>query len=56
MTILRLLQLIAFVFGAQEICHAAAYHKQKKPKWAIASLCVGLFACACAVISITGIL
>lgn len=56
MDMLKILQLVAMAFGIKEISNAMEYYKQKKPKWAIASLCMGLFACACAVISMTGIL
>ena len=56
MDMIRILQLVALAFGIKELCNAREYYKQKKTKWAIASLCVGIFACACAIISITGIL
>ena len=56
MNTIRLLQFIVLIFGIKELGNAIAYHKQKKTKWAIASLCMGLFACACAIISMTGIL
>ena len=56
MNMIRILQFVVIVFGLKELGNAMAYHKQKKTKWAIASLCVGIFACACAIISITGIL
>ena len=56
MDMIRILQLVALAFGVEELCNAIIYYKQKKTRWAIASLCVGIFACACAIISITGIL
>lgn len=56
MDMIRILQLLALALGVKELCNAREYYKQKKIKWAIASLCVGIFACACAIISITGIL
>ena len=48
--------ILVLVFGIKELCNAWAYHKKQKKKWAIASLCIGIFACACAIISLTGIL
>ena len=56
MNMIRILQFIVIVFGLKELGNAMAYHKQKKPKWVIASLIMGIFACACGIISITGIL
>ena len=56
MNMIRILQFVVIVFGLKELGNAMAYHKQKKTKWAIASLCMGIFACACAIISMTGIL
>ena len=56
MDMIRILQFVVLIFGIKELGNAVAYHKQKKTKWVIASLCVGIFACACAIISITGIL
>ena len=56
MDMIRILQLVALAFGVEELCNARKYYKQKKTRWAIASLCVGIFACARAIISITGIL
>jgi hypothetical protein len=53
---IRILQLIVLAFGIKELYSAMEYHKQKKTKWAIASLCMGIFACVCAIISITGII
>ena len=52
----KLLQFVVLGFGVKELMNAMEYHKQKKEKWAIASLCMGIFACACAIISMTGIL
>ena len=56
MNTIRFLQLVVLAFGIKELCHARAYYKQKKTKWTIASLGMGFFACACAIISMTGIL
>ena len=55
MDMIRILQFIVLVFGVKELYNALEYHKQKKKKWAIASLCMSVFACACAIISMTGI-
>ena len=56
MNMIRTLQFIALCLGVKELLNAIEYHKQQKNKWAIASLCIGIFACVCAVISMTGIL
>lgn len=56
MNMIRLLQFIVLAFGAKELWNALVYHRQQKKKWMIASLCMGIFACACAIISMTGIL
>lgn len=56
MNTIRLLQFITLGFGIKELWNALKYHKQQKKKWAIASLCMGIFACVCAIISMTGIL
>lgn len=56
MGMIGILQLTALALGIKELYHALEYHKQAKKKWAIVSLCIGVFACACAIISITGIL
>ena len=56
MNTIRLLQAVALAFGAREIGNAITYHKQNKKKWAIASLCMGVFACICVIVSVTGIL
>lgn len=56
MNMIRLLQIVLLIFGVKEFGNAIAYHKQKKTKWAIASLCMGIFACACSIVSMTGIL
>lgn len=53
---IRLLQMIALGFGIRELWNAMKYHKQQKKKWAIASVCIGIFVCACAILSMTGIL
>ena len=51
-----LLQFVTLGFGIKELWSAWEYHRQQKNKWAIASLCMGIFACACAIISRTGVL
>ena len=56
MNTIRVLQFVVIVFGMKELGNAIAYHKQKKTKWAIASLFMGIFACACAIVSMIGIL
>ena len=56
MDMIRILQFLVLAFGLKELFNAMEYHTQKKKKWVIASLCMGIFACACAIISITGIL
>ena len=56
MDMIRILQFIVLAFGIKELCNARAYHKQKKTKWAIASLTMGIFACGCSIVSLTGIL
>ena len=53
---ITIMQLTALAMGLKELANAAEFHKQRKTKWAIASLCIGLFACGCAIISMTGIL
>ena len=53
---IRLLQFVLLGFGVKELWNAVEYYKQKKKKWAVASLCMGVFACACVIISMTGII
>lgn len=53
---IKILLLVAFGFGVKELWSARQYHKEQKKKWAIASLCVGIFACACAILGLTGII
>ena len=53
---IRLLQIMLLGFGIKEFLNAVKYHKQQKKKWAIASLCIGIFACACVIMSMTGVL
>lgn len=55
-TMITILQLLVIAFGIKELWNSVSYFKQKKKGWAIASLCIGVFACACAIISMTGIL
>ncbi len=54
--VIRLLQFVVLAFGVKELWNAVEYHKEKKKKWAIASLCMGIFACICVIISMTGVL
>ena len=56
MDMIRLLQIIVLLFGLKELYSAVTYFKQKRVEWAAASSCVGILACGCALISITGIL
>lgn len=56
MGMLRTLQFVVLAFGIKELYNAKEYQKQKKKKWAIASLCMGIFACGCSIVSLTGIL
>ena len=56
MDMIRILQFVVLVFGVKELYNAMDYFKQQKKKWTIASLCMGIFACACAIISMIGIL
>ena len=56
MDIIRILQFVVLAFGVKELYNAMEYHKQKKTKWAIASLIMGIFACGCSIVSLTGIL
>ncbi len=50
----RILPFAVLAFGVKELCNAMEYHKQQKKKGVIASLCMGVFACA--IISMTGVL
>lgn len=56
MNTIRLLQFVVLILGVKELCNAMAYHKQQKKKLVIVSVCVGVLACVCAIISMTGIL
>jgi len=56
MDMIRILQFVALAFGVRELYNTIEYYKQQKKKWTIASLCIGIFACACAIVSMTGIL
>lgn len=56
MNMIRILQFMVLAFGIKELLNAWEYYKQQKKKWTIASLCIGIFACGCAIISLTGIL
>jgi len=53
---ITIFQLLALVSGIKELWAAREYYKQQKKKWAIASFCMGIFACSCVIISFTGIL
>lgn len=55
-TMITILQLLVISFGIKELWNSLSYFKQKKKGRAIASLCIGVFACVCAIISMTGIL
>lgn len=55
MNMIRILQFVVLGLGVKELLNEVEYHKQQKKKWAIASLCIGILACICAVISMTGI-
>jgi len=55
-TMITILQLLVIAFGIRELWNSLSFFKQKKKGWAIASLCIGVFTCACAIISMTGIL
>jgi len=56
MNMVRFLQFVVLAFGVKEFCNAMSYYQQKKKKWAAVSLCMGVFACGCAFLSMTGIL
>ena len=56
MDMIKILQFVVLAFGIKELYNALECYKQKKKKWAIASLCMGVFACACSIVSLTGIL
>ena len=56
MQMLTFMQIIVLALGIKELLNANAYRKQQKKKWAVASLFPGVFACACAIISFTGVL
>lgn len=53
---IRIMLLVVFGFGVKELWSANQYYKEQKKKWAIASLCVGTFACICAILGLTGII
>lgn len=53
---ITLLQLLVLILGMKELWTAKEYYKQGKKKWFMASLCIGIFVCVCAIISFTGIL
>ena len=50
------LQVILLILGIKELFEAKTYFRQQKKGWAIASACMGIFSCACAIVSFTGIL
>lgn len=56
MNTVRLLQILVLCFGIKELWSALKHYKQQKKGWTIASLCIGVFACVCAIVSMTGIL
>ena len=51
-----LVQLTLLALGIKELFTAKAYYSQQKKKWAVASACMGVFGCICAIVSFTGIL
>ena len=53
---IRIMLLVALAFGVKELWSAKQYYKEQKKKWAMASLCVGIFACVCAILGLTGII
>ena len=53
---IRIMLLVVFGVGVKELWSAKQYYKEQKKKWAIASLCVGIFACVCAILGLTGII
>ncbi len=56
MDMIRIFQFVVLGFGVKELWNVVEYHRQQKKKWAIASFCMGIFACACAIISLIGML
>ena len=54
--IIRIMLLVVFGFGVKELWSAKQYYNEHKMKWAIASLCVGILACVCAIFGLTGII
>jgi hypothetical protein len=52
----RVLLAVVFAFGTKELWNAKQYYTDGKKKWAVVSLCVGLFACICAILGLTGII
>lgn len=50
-----MVQIVLLAMGTKELLEARAYYRQGKTKWAAASLCMGIFAWVCAVLSITGV-
>ena len=51
-----ILQLIVLGFSIKELFAAKSYYMQQKKKWAIASVCMGIFGCACVLFSWAGII
>jgi len=52
---ITLIQFVVLALSIKELLEARAYYKQQKKKWAIASACMGVFGCACVIVSRTGI-
>ncbi len=50
------LQLALLCFGIKEIGSAVEYYVNKKKKYAMASLDIGIFVCVCALLSVTNII
>lgn len=54
--LMTLVQLTLLLLGIKELFAAKEYYGQQKKKWAVASACMGIFGCVCAIVSFTGIL
>ena len=52
---ITILQVVLLLLGTKELFEARAYYRQQKKKWVAASLCMAVFAFACAVVSMTGV-
>ena len=54
MDMVKILQLVVMAFGVIVSC--VGIYKQKEKKWGFTSLSMGVFACVCSIVSLTGIL